>query len=77
MSRKDRPSYQKDMDKVPAYLDRYIKKNSFILIFPMQIGVSDMEAGDSVDLSNPSILDAVLKIDEIGKTLSNIFQKKF
>jgi len=77
LSRKDRPSYQNSMDKVPAYLDRFIKKNSFILTFPMQIGVSDIDAGDSVDLSNPSILDAVLKIDEIGKTVSNLFQKKF
>jgi len=76
-SRKDRPSYQNSMDKIPVYLDKYFKKNSFILIFPMQIGVSDMEAGDSVDLSNPSILDAVFKIDEIGKTLTNLFQKKF
>ncbi len=77
LSRKDRPSYQNRMDKVPAYLDKYVRKNSFILIFPMQIGVSDMDAGDSVDLSNPSILDAVLKIDEIGKTLTNLFHKKY
>jgi len=77
LSRKDRPSYQSSMDKIPGYLDKYVKKNSFILIFPMQIGVTDMEAGDSVDLSNPSILDAVLKIDEIGKTLTNLFQKKY
>ena len=76
-SRKDGPSYQSGMDKIPAYLDRYVKKNNFILIFPIQIGVSDMEAGNSVDLSNPSILDAVLKIDEIGKTLTNMFRKKF
>jgi len=76
-SRKDRPSYHSSMDKIPAYLDKHFKKNSFILIFPMQIGVTDVEAGDSVDLSNPSILDAVVKIDEIGKTLSNIFQKNF
>jgi len=65
------------MDKIPGYLDKYVKKNSFILIFPMQIGVTDMEAGDSVDLSNPSILDAVVKFDEIGKTLTNLFQKKY
>ena len=77
LSRKDRPSYQSSMDKIPGYLDKHVKKNSFILIFPMQIGVTDMEAGDSVDLSNPSILDAVLKIDEIGKTLTNLFQKKY
>ena len=77
LSRKDRPSYQSSMDKIPGYLDKYVKKNSFTLIFPMQIGVTDMEAGDSVDLSNPSILDAVLKIDEIGKTLTNLFQKKY
>lgn len=75
-SRKDRPSYHKNMDKLPKYLNKYLTSNSFILIFPMQIGVSGIETGN-VDLSGPSVLNPVVKFDEIGKTLTYLFQKKF
>ena len=76
LSRSNRPSYDEMMDIIPTYLNKHLRHNSFILIYPMQIGVSDMEAG-SVDLTDPSIMDPVLKINEIGKTISNLFQKKY
>ncbi len=76
LSRANRPSYDEHMNKVPTYLNKYLQSNSFILIYPMQIGVSDMETG-SVDMTNPSVMDPVLKIDEIGKTLASLFQKKY
>jgi hypothetical protein len=77
MSRKDHPSYNSTMVKIPTYLNKYFGDNNFILIYPMQIGVS----GDTnIDLKNPSILepfkDNLNKLDDVGKTIANLFQRK-
>ena len=73
MSRKNKPSYHPRMERVPHYLNKYFKANSFILIYPMQIG-----AGQSIifDLSNPSLHEPLEKLDEIGKTILNLFKRK-
>ena len=34
MSRRERISYQPAMNKIPAYLDQYLGRNSFVLIYP-------------------------------------------
>ncbi len=70
MSRRDHPSYQDKMDRIPAYLNKYFQVNSFILVYPMQTGVAD---SFSIDLKNASILEPV---DEIGKTISRLFRRK-
>ncbi|HMQ86391.1 MAG TPA: cation:proton antiporter [Flavilitoribacter sp.] len=70
MSRRDHPSYHGKMDQVPAYLNKYFQVNSFMLVYPMQTGVSDQFA---IDLKNASILEPV---DEIGKTISRLFRRK-
>jgi hypothetical protein len=77
MSRKERPSYNTHMTKIPAYLNKYFQDNNFIMIYPMQSAVS----GDThLDLKNPSLLepftDNVDKLDDIGKTIANLFQRK-
>ena len=38
MSRRERISYQPTMNKIPAYLDQYLGRNSFVLIYPVQAG---------------------------------------
>ena len=38
MSRRERISYQPAMNKIPAYLDQYLGRNSFVLIYPVQAG---------------------------------------
>ncbi len=43
LSRVNKPSYNDNMAKIPQYLDKYFKSNSFILIYPMQIGVKNKE----------------------------------
>jgi hypothetical protein len=35
-----------------------------------------MQTNDNVDLTNSSLIEAVEKIDIIGKTIANIFKKK-
>jgi Kef-type K+ transport system membrane component KefB/nucleotide-binding universal stress UspA family protein len=77
LSRKDRPSYNSQMTKIPAYLNKYFQDNNFILIYPVQSAVS----GDTnLDLKNPSLLepftDNIDKLDDIGKTIANLFGRK-
>ena len=38
MSRRERISSQPAMNKIPAYLDQYLGRNSFVLIYPVQAG---------------------------------------
>ncbi len=73
LSRKNKPSYQNNMNKVPDYLNKYFQKNSFILIYPMQIGVAD---SSKIDLKNPTVLEPIEKLDEIGKTIAKMFGRR-
>jgi Kef-type K+ transport system membrane component KefB/nucleotide-binding universal stress UspA family protein len=73
MSRKNRSSYHPVMEKIPDYLNKYFTNNSFILIYPIQSGVAET---DEIDFGNPSLLKPIEKLDEIGKTLSQVFRKK-
>lgn len=72
MSRRDRLSYMPMMARIPVYLDRYFAANNFILVYPMQSGV----AGDDMDLKNPSVLEPLKELDDIGKTIVKLFRKK-
>lgn len=73
MSRKDGLSYQQMMNKIPAYFNKYLHDISFILIYPQQMGSF---FPTPIDLKNPSILEPIEKLDEIGKTLSHLFKRK-
>jgi nucleotide-binding universal stress UspA family protein len=73
LSRKDRLSYHYNMTKLPYYLNKYFMGNNFILIYPMQIGV---EEESSLDYKNIAMLEPLEKLDDIGKTIANLFRKK-
>jgi Kef-type K+ transport system membrane component KefB len=73
MSRKNKPSYHPKMSNVPDYLNNYFKNNSFILIYPIQIGVA---VTSRYDLNNPALPLPVEKLDEIGKTIAGLFRRK-
>jgi hypothetical protein len=73
MSRKNSLSYQSAMFNIPKYLNKYFQEQDFILIYPSQSASMQKE---KIDLTNPSLIEAVEKIDIIGKTLANIFRKK-
>lgn len=73
LSRKDKPSYQNNMTKIPTYLNKYFKKFSYILIYPMQAGVAD---SSQIDLKNPTFIEPFEKLDEIGKSIAKIFRRK-
>src|SRR5690606_11961135 len=73
LSRKDHISYRDSMDEIPNYLNRYQQKRNFLLVYPSQ---SEFMADGQVDLTNPSLLKAIKKLDVIGKTIAGIFQKE-
>ncbi|NJB86824.1 Kef-type K+ transport system membrane component KefB/nucleotide-binding universal stress UspA family protein [Lewinella marina] len=73
MSRREHPSFQSSMVKVPYYLNKYFADKSFILVYPIQIGVTD-DAG--IDFRNPTMLEPFEKLDEIGKTIASLFRRK-
>ncbi len=72
MSRKNLLSYQSTMNKIPDYLNKYFQDKSYLLIYPSQNITLDK---DQIDLTNPSLLETIAKIDTIGRTIANIFRK--
>jgi Kef-type K+ transport system membrane component KefB len=73
LSRDKSLSYHSNMEKIPGYLKRYFNTNGFILIFPMQSGIMNYENENYI---NPSLLEPMEKLDEIGKTIARLFRKK-
>lgn len=73
MSRKERPSYHPYMSKIPSYLNKYFKENNYIIVFPIQTDVMDLP---EVNLKNPSLLEPIERLDEIGKTIAKLFRRK-
>lgn len=73
MSRKGKLSHNSHMNKIPEYLNLYFREKNFILVYPMQTGVTDSRG---IDLTNPSLLEPVENLDEIGKTISKLFRRK-
>ncbi|MCL2168055.1 MAG: cation:proton antiporter [Lentimicrobiaceae bacterium] len=73
LSRRERPSYNVNMNKIPNYLNKYFKETNFILIYPIQAGVSD---DLHTALKNPSVLEPLEKLDDLGKIITNLFKRK-
>jgi hypothetical protein len=73
MSRPSQVSYNKHMDLISTYLNKYFKYNSFMLIFPLQINTV---VNVSIDFKNPSFIKPVETLEEFGKTIGSLFKKK-
>ena len=73
MSRKNHLSYHSKMAKMPLYLNRYFQKNSFILVYPVQIATDD-EISENSPVS--TVKKALLRFDDIGKLLEKMYKKK-
>ncbi len=70
LSLQGKPSYEENMARVQVYLNKYFTRQSFILIFPIQVGIMETT---TIDRKNPSLL---APLDDIGKTILNLFKKK-
>jgi nucleotide-binding universal stress UspA family protein len=73
LSREKKPSFQTNMNSIPNYLNKYFQPNNYMLVYPMQIGVNDME---TIDLNNPSLIEPIEKLDELGKNIARLFKRK-
>jgi Kef-type K+ transport system membrane component KefB/nucleotide-binding universal stress UspA family protein len=72
MSRRNYPSYTRNMTMVPSYLNKYFSRNNCILIYPIQMGVGD--EGVSFFNSVPH-LEAFDSLDEMSRVLRKLFKK--
>jgi len=72
LSREKSISYHSNMENMPGYLSKYFSTNSYLLIYPMQIRLMNQEASDL----NPSLVEPIEKLDEIGKTIARLFKKR-
>jgi Kef-type K+ transport system membrane component KefB/nucleotide-binding universal stress UspA family protein len=73
LSRKDKTSYQSNMARIPSYLNKYFLQTSYILIYPIQSGVSD---ASQMDLTHATLIEPLEKLDEISKTIAKLFKRK-
>ena len=71
-SRPHKKSYHSNMARIPDYVNQYFTKNSFILLHPMQGGLTDPHE----DLMNPTFLASVERLGDVGKTLSSMIKEK-
>ena len=72
LAEKEGPSYLSSMINIPEYLNSNFQNHSFILIYPMQEGVSDTS---KINLMNPSFIEPIEKLDLIGKNIAKSIQK--
>lgn len=71
LSRRNNISYHPKMEDIPLYLNHYFNENSFILIYPVQNG--NMET-DAMNLTNPTVVGSIEKLDEIGRNIARLFK---
>ncbi len=76
-SRKGHVSYSPQMDKMPYYLSRYFKNNSFILLYPKQLehglNMGDIEHADGTLIE--TISDNVSKVGKIVSRVKRLLRK--
>jgi Kef-type K+ transport system membrane component KefB len=73
MSRKNNLSYHHKMQKVTSYLNKYFRDNSFILVYPVQAGMSDDACEPS---SDAPVRTVFVQFREIARQLGKIYRKK-
>lgn len=76
LSRRNHASYHNSMNRIPGYLNKYFRDYNFILIYPLQTGMS----GDSrINFKNPSLLEPfnnhLDRLEAIGNALAGLFRK--
>lgn len=70
LSREHKTSYHDNMRNIPSYIDRYFQSNSIILIYPMQIGVSDNRSYNLNDASLP-----INELNIIKRGITKLFHR--
>ncbi len=73
MSRRENPSYQSFMDRIPAYMNKHYRTSSYLLIYPMQLRLGDSSA---IDFTDPTFSEPVEKLDKLGRTIGRVLKRK-
>ena len=72
LSRKNYPSYHRNMQELAHHLNDHFSNNSFILIYPMQALASDeMLSGQN----NPSLLSPIENLDNVMSSVFSYFRR--
>ncbi|MFC4870619.1 cation:proton antiporter [Negadavirga shengliensis] len=72
MSRKNEISYNPIVKNIPKYLNKYFQDFNYVLVYPMQQGLSDYRAGN---IFSPFV-NNIERLDDIGKTIGTLFGRK-
>jgi hypothetical protein len=73
MSRSNGDSYHKKMDKIPDYLDKYFKNNTFMLIYPIQDFIS---IDGEFEFNNSNVNYPLQSFDDFTKGISSLFKRR-
>lgn len=77
MSRKNYPSFQPQMARIPTYLNRYFTDNNYLLVFPVQAGAELLGSGN---LKNPSMIEplegSLQALDNFRETVARLFKRR-
>ncbi|MCC8174170.1 MAG: hypothetical protein LIO65_07335 [Odoribacter sp.] len=71
-SRKNYPSYTRNMLSLPSYLNKYFSDTSYILIFPIQIGIGEQEVGTLKNIPNRDVNEG---FEELVNIMTRLFRK--
>jgi Kef-type K+ transport system membrane component KefB len=71
MSRKNEISYTPVMKHIPKYLNKYFQAFNYVLVYPIQRGLSDYHAGN---IFSPFVSNFE-SLEDISKTISTLFKK--
>ncbi len=71
MSRKNKVSYNNNMAKIPSYLNINFKNTSYILIYPMQVEITDTS---KINFKNPTLLEPLEKLEAARKIILKLFK---
>lgn len=72
MSRRNYPSYLRNMTLIPTYLNKYFNKHSCILVYPMQIGIGEQELGALKSIPHADSHDS---LDDLTGVLRSLFKR--
>lgn len=72
MSRRNYPSYLRNMTLIPTYLNKYFNKHSCILVYPMQIGIGEQELGALKSIPHSDSHDS---LDDLTGVLRSLFKR--
>ncbi|HEY0750431.1 MAG TPA: hypothetical protein VGD26_04720, partial [Chitinophagaceae bacterium] len=74
-SRKNNPSYNQYLEKLPYYLSNYFSDNSFIVLYPRQL-----EYGirmDDIQHIDSDLIETIAEpVNKAGSYIKNLFGKK-